>query len=90
MLAHGNNAVIPIKVELTNLRVAHYQDEENKKQLYLSIDLIDKVRVASYKNLITKHHNVLVKPRQFNIGDLVLKKVSLASRDLTHGKLGPN
>ena len=47
MLAHGNNVMIPAKVELTNLMMAHYQDEENKKQLHLILDLIDEVRVAS-------------------------------------------
>ena len=47
-------------------------------------------KVAHYKNLMTKHHDTLVKPRQFNTGDLVLKKVSLATKDPAHGKLGPN
>ena len=47
-------------------------------------------KVAHYKNLMTKHHDTLVKPRQFNTEDLVLKKVSLATKDPTHGKLGPN
>ena len=45
---------------------------------------------GTLKNLMTKHHDMLVKPRQFNIGDLVLKMVSLATKDPTHGKLGPN
>ena len=49
-----------------------------------------KQKVARYKNLITKHHDALVKPRQFNTRDLVLKKVSLATKDPTHGKLRPN
>ena len=31
-----------------------------------------------------------VKPRQFDIRDLVLRKVTLATRDPTQGKLGPN
>ena len=93
-LAYGSDAMIPTKVGLTSYRVAHYKDEENKKQLRLSLDLINEVRmdteqrVALYKNLMTKHHNVLVKPRQFNIGDLVLKRVSLATKYLAHGKLG--
>ena len=46
-------------------------------------------RVTCYKNLMTKHHDALVKPRQFNIRDLVLKRMSLATKDPTHGKLGP-
>ena len=96
MLAYGSDAVIPTDVGLTSYRVAHYKDEENEKQLCLSLDLIDKLRmdtkqrVAHYKNLMTKHHDALVKPRQFNIGDLVLKMVSLSTKDPAHGKLGPN
>ena len=47
-------------------------------------------RVTHYKNLITKHHNALVKSRQFNVGDLVLKRVSLTTKDPAHGKSKPN
>ena len=39
---------------------------------------------------MTKHHDALVKPKQFNIGDLVLKRVSLVTKDPAHGNLGPN
>ena len=39
---------------------------------------------------MAKHHELLVRLRQFNIGDLVLKRVSLATKDPSHGKLGPN
>ena len=72
-LAYGSDAVIPMEIGLTNYRVAHYNNEENEKQLRLSLDLINKVRmdveqrVAHYKNLMSKHHDALVKPRQFNI-----------------------
>ena len=63
--------------------MAHYSNEENEKQFCLSLDLIDEVRmdakqrVAHYKYLMTKDHDALVKPRKFNIGDLILKRVSL-------------
>ena len=72
-LAYGSDAVIPMEIGLTSYRVAHYNNEENEKQLCLSLDLMDKVRmdaeqrVAHYKNLMSKHHDALVKPRQFNI-----------------------
>ena len=39
---------------------------------------------------MTKHHDALVKPKQFNIRDLVLKRVSLVTKDPAYGKLGPN
>ena len=47
-------------------------------------------RVAHYKNLMTKHHDALVKPRQFNIGALVLKRMSLATKDPAYGKVESN
>ena len=92
MLAYESDAVILAEVGLTSHRVAHYKEEENEKQLRLNLDLIDEVRmdveqrVVCYKNLMTKYHDALVKPRQFNIGDLVLKRVSLAIKDPAHGK----
>nr|XP_023913408.1 uncharacterized protein LOC112024989 [Quercus suber] len=65
-------------------------------KIHLNLDLIDEVsmdaeqRVARYKNLMARQHDAMVKPRRFNIGDLVLKKVSLATKNSAHGKLGPN
>ena len=62
----------------------------------MNLDLIDEVRadtehrVAKYKNLMARQYDAMVKPRRFNIRDLVLRKVSLATKNPTHGKLGPN
>ena len=87
--------MIHIEVFLTSYRVTHYNNEENEKQFRLSLDFIDQVRmdteqrVARYKNLMTKHHDTLVKPRQLNVDNLVLKRVSLAIKDPAHGMLGP-
>ena len=39
---------------------------------------------------MARKYNAMVKLRHFNIGDLVLKRVSLVTRNLAHGKLGPN
>ena len=95
-LAYGSEAVIPAEVHMANHRVMKYQDEENKEQLHLNLDLIDEVwmdteqRIARYKNLMAKQYDAMVKPRRFNIGDLVLKRVSLAIKNSVHGKLGPN
>ena len=47
-------------------------------------------RIARYKNLMTRQYDAMVKPRHFNIGDLVLKRVSLATRNPAHRKLRPN
>jgi len=95
-LAYGSEAVIPTEVHMANHKVLKYQDEENEAQLHLNLDLIDEVRmdaeqrIARYKNLMAKQYDAMVKPRRFNIGDLILKWVSLATRNSIHGKLGPN
>ena len=95
-LAYGSKAVIPTEVHVANHRVMKYQDEENEEQLRLNLDLIDEVmmdveqRIARYKSLMARQYDAMVKSRRFNIGDLILKRVSLATRNPAHGKLGPN
>ena len=44
-LAYENDAMILAEVGLTTFKVAHYEDKENEKQLYLNLDLINKVRM---------------------------------------------
>ena len=62
----------------------------------MNLNLIDEVRMdaeqrtTKYKNLMARQHDAMVKPRRFNIGDLVLKRVSLATKNPAHGKLEPN
>ena len=41
-LAYGSEAVIPAEVHMANHRVTTYQDKDNKEQLRLNLDLIDK------------------------------------------------
>ena len=95
-LAYGSKAVIPVEVHMANHRVMTYQDKDNEEQLRLNLNLIDEVRTdaehrtARYKNLMARQYDAMVKPRRFNIGDLVLKNVSLATKNSAHGKLGPN
>ena len=49
-----------------------------------------KQRTARYKILMVRQYDAMVKPRRFNVGDLVLKRVTLATRNPAYGKLGPN
>ena len=62
----------------------------------MNLDLLDEVRVTveqqmtQYQDLMAKHYNAKVKPRHFSIGDLVLRKVTTATKDPAQGKLGPN
>ena len=77
-------------------RVKKYQADENEEQLRLNLDLMDEVRmdaeqrIVRFKNLIARQYDAMVKPKRFNIRDLVLKRVTLATRNSAYGKLGLN
>ena len=45
--------------------------------------------MTKHKEAMTRYYNRKVKVRRFNIGDLVLRKVSQATKDLSQEKLGP-
>ena len=86
-LAYESNAIIPAEVGLTSYRVENYDKDKNEEAMHLQLDLVDEVRataeqrLARYQNLITKHYNSNVRHRDFQVGDLVLRKVMGATRD---------
>ena len=45
--------------------------------------------MAKYKGAIARYYNKRVKVRRFDIGDLVLRKVSQATKDSSQKKLEP-
>ena len=95
-LAYGSEAVIPVKVGLTSYRVDNHDEQRNDEAMRLQLDLLDEVRATAeqrltwYQNLMAKHYNSRVKHRDFQVGDLALRKIMGASKDPTEGKLGPN
>ena len=86
-LAYGIDAVIPSEIGLTSYRVDNYNKETKEEELRLKLDLVDEVRTAAeqrlaqYQNLMVKHYNSNVRHRDFQVGDLVLRKVMGAARD---------
>ena len=95
-LAYETDAVIPAEVGLTTYRVENYSEGKNEEALHLQLDLVDEVwaiaeqRLAQYQNLMVKHYNSNVRYRDFQVGDLVLRKVRGATKDPSQGKLRPN
>ena len=81
---------------IASYKIAHHDEGKNEEGICLHLDLLDEVRVATeqritqYQDLMAKHYNAKVKPRHFSIEDLVLRKVTTATKDPTQGKLGPN
>ena len=95
-LAFGTEAVAPIKVGLESPRVNFMSTERNEETLCLNLDFLEEKReealkrVEEYQRKTTRNYDRKVKPNSFKPGDLALKKLLLARKDPTHGKLGLN
>ena len=95
-MTFGSEAVVPVEIGLTTLRTSTYDEQQNEEQLRLNLDLIDEVRETAearmkrYQEKMARHYNSKVKPRQLLSGDLVLQKITLATKNPSEGKLGPN
>jgi hypothetical protein len=95
-MTYGTEAVVLVEIGLTTFRTSTYDDQQNEGHICLNLDLIDEVRekaetrMKRYQKNMARYYNTKVKPRQFSIGDLVLRKITLATKDPTQGKLGPN
>ena len=70
--------------------------EHNDEALRLNLDLLDEKReqvqrrTEDYQRKTARYYHQKVKPRSYMPGDLVLKKLLLARKNLAHEKLGPN
>ena len=86
---------MPVEIGLPSPRTQHFNPEMNEECLRLGLDLLEehretsRLRVAEYKNRVARYYNSRVKPRSFKVGDLVLRKVMLNTRDPSTGALGP-
>ena len=64
--------------------------------MHLQLDLVNEIRattvqrLARYQDFMAKHYNSKVRHRDFQVRDLVLRKVTSTTRDPSLGKLGPN
>uniref|UniRef100_A0A2N9ER72 RNA-directed DNA polymerase n=1 Tax=Fagus sylvatica TaxID=28930 RepID=A0A2N9ER72_FAGSY len=93
-LTYGTEAVIPVEIGLTTWRTNNYDEEINDAQLRSNLDLVDEVRDQAeartrvYQQRMARYYDRRVKHREFKVGDLVLRKVTLATKDPTQGKAG--
>ena len=68
-------------------QVKTYENQRNQQELNSNLDLIDEVReevmkqMAKHKEAMARYYNRKVKMRRFNTGDLVLRKVSQATKN---------
>ena len=72
-----------------------FQEEGNNDQLRVNFDCLNEVRekashkMMKYQQKMAEYYNRRVKLRRLDIEDLVLRKVTLATKNLAQGKLNP-
>jgi hypothetical protein len=94
-LTYGIDEVILAEVGSPCFRVSHYNPRLNDEGIKLHLDLLQErrdethVTWAAYQDRTARYFNKIVNPKKFNVGDWVLRKVSLMTRDPTEGKLAP-
>ena len=94
-LTYGMKAVILVEVGVTSVRRGTFNLRCNDDELRLNLDCLDEVRdnvsskMTKYQLKMAEYYNKRVKLRRLDIGDLVLRKTTTATKDPTQGKLGP-
>ena len=94
-LTYGIKAVIPVEVGITSLRQEAFHEGSNDDQLRVNLDCLDESKdrtsrkMAKYQQKMSEYYNKRVKLRQLNVGDLILCKLTPATKNPTQGKLSP-
>jgi hypothetical protein len=80
-MVHGSEAVLPTDINYGSPRVRAYTEEGNQVALEDAIDQLDEARdvvllqSAKYQQALRRYHERNMRPREFHVGDLVLRRV---------------
>jgi hypothetical protein len=80
-MVHGSEAVLPTDIDYDSPQVRAYTEEGNQVALEDAIDQLDEVRnvallrSAKYQQALRRYHERNMSPREFHVGDLVLRRV---------------
>ncbi|XP_070008295.1 uncharacterized protein LOC142165120 [Nicotiana tabacum] len=95
-LVYGVEALIPVETGEPSARFRHTSEGSKNEAMAMAIELLDKrreasmVRMAVQKQKIERYYNRRTNLRYFGIGDLVLRKDTLNTKNSNEGKLGQN
>jgi hypothetical protein len=76
---YGSEAILPTDLEYGAPRVRAYDDQGNQASLEDAVDQLEEARdvallhSAKYQQALRRYHNLHVRGRAFNVGDLVLR-----------------
>ena len=95
-MTYGAEVVIPLETGFLMLRTNTFTSNGNDELLEKGLDLIKErrenamVQLAYYQHKLKQGYDTNVKLKPLAPGDLVLRKILGATKNLARGKLGPN
>jgi hypothetical protein len=78
---HGSEVVLPTDIDYGNPRVRAYTEDGNQVALEDAIDQLDEacdvalLRSTKYQQALRRYHKRNMRPGEFHVGDLVLRRV---------------
>ncbi|XP_073039345.1 uncharacterized protein [Primulina eburnea] len=79
-LVYGAEAVLPVEIGKPSTRIESYPSNNDQARA-IELDLVEErrdraaIRMESYRNRVIKSYNRHVRLRDFQVGDLVMKKI---------------
>ena len=95
-LVFGCEVILPAELMVPTYRIQTSSPEVNNNELLNDLDNVEelrdtaRIRLSSYKQVVTNSFNKNVRIRRFQVGDWVLRKVNSNTREKGAGKLGAN
>lgn len=95
-LAFCVEAMIPLEMGVLSYRTSHFNEEHNEKALHAELNLLERKRNEfELWTVVYKKKCQILQPKSmdkevFEVGDLVLRGVFIATRELNTGSLGLN
>ncbi|XP_075486527.1 uncharacterized protein LOC142526157 [Primulina tabacum] len=79
-LVYGSEAVLPVEIGQSSTRIESYPSN-NEQSRAIELDLVEErrdraaIRMEAYRSRVMKSYNKHVRSRDFQVGDLVMKKI---------------
>jgi len=81
-LVYGSDAMIPVEIQESSPRFQNFVAEKSNEERKVNLDLLDEVReeerikekAEALKKKVEYRYNSKLRPRQFQVADLVMRK----------------
>ncbi|KAK3006096.1 hypothetical protein RJ639_017350 [Escallonia herrerae] len=89
-------ALVEVEIGVPTIQALHFNELNNEVGFRANLDLVEEarthahVRSVAIKQRVARYYNQRVRSKQFNEGDLVLRKLEVSDPKAATGKLTPN